>query len=100
MISSPTPDILQNLKAVLNKIMKNGHVKQKYISALDDAIHEIAEITQQEVHLKTAAFAVSVKEKENAGIIVDIFSIEGPLIDTIEYDNEDILTHDGEAGEA
>ena len=97
MISSPTPDILQNLKVVLNKIMKDGHTKQKYIGALDDAIHEIS---QGEVYLVTAAFAVNVKEKENAGVIVDIFSIEGPLIDTIEYDSEDILGSNGEAGEA
>lgn len=97
MISSPTPDILQNLKAVLAKIMKNGHTKDKYINALDDAINEIA---QTEVHLVTAAFAVNIKEKENAGIIVDIFHVDGPLIDTIEYDNEDLLTTDGEAGEA
>ena len=97
MISSPTPDILQNLKVVLNKIMKNGHVKQKYISALDDAINEIA---HEEIRLVTQYFAVSVKSKENSGIIIDIFSSEGPLIDTLEYDSEDILTSDGEAGEA
>ena len=97
MISSPTPDILQNLKVVLNKIMKNGHTKQKYITALDDAINEIA---NAENEFFTAAFAVNIKEKENAGIIIDIFSTEGPLIDTIEYDNEDILGSNGEAGEA
>ena len=97
MISSPTPDILQNLKAVLSKIMKPGHVQNKYITALDDAIREIA---QEEIHLITSAFAVSVKGKENAGIIIDIFSSDGPLIDTLEYDTEDILTSDGEAGEA
>ena len=97
MISSPTPDILQNLKVVLSKIMRDGHTKKKYLSALDDAINEIANV---EVHFVTAAFAVSVKEKENSGIIIDIFSVEGPLIDTIEYDSDDILTSDGEAGEA
>jgi hypothetical protein len=97
MISSPTPDILQNLKAVLTKIMKPGHIRNKYTSALDDAIREIV---NEEVHLITAAFAVSVKGKENNGIIIDIFSAEGPLIDTIEYDSDDILTTDGEAGEA
>ena len=97
MISSPTPDILQNLKAVLSKIMKNGHTRVKYINALDDAIKEIV---QENVHFITAAFAVSVKEKENAGIIIDIFSVNGPIIDTIEYDSDDILTNDGEAGEA
>jgi|TARA_Y100000034_G_scaffold110172_1_gene142110 hypothetical protein len=98
MISSPTPDILQNLKAVLNKIMKDGHTKQKYIAALDDVIDDIAH--KEELHFITTAFAVNVKEKENDGIIIDIFSSEGPLIDTIEYDSEDILTSDGEAGEA
>tara|TARA_Y100000310_G_scaffold197336_1_gene197431 strand:- start:213 stop:506 length:294 start_codon:yes stop_codon:yes gene_type:complete len=97
MISSPTPDILQNLKIVLGKIMKEGHTRNKYISALEDAIEEIK---HEEVHLVTAAFAVSVKEKDNAGITIDIFSVDGPLIDTIEYDTDDILTDDGEAGEA
>ena len=97
MISSPTPDILQNLKVVLGKIMTEGHTKQKYISALDDAINEIA---HEEIRLVTAAFAVNVKEKENAGIIIDVFSVNGPLLDTLEYDSEDILTNDGEAGEA
>ena len=97
MISSPTPDIIQNLKSVLEKIMKNGHTRNKYISALDDAINEIS---HEEIKLITQYFAVSVKSKENSGIIIDIFSSEGPLIDTLEYDSEDILTSDGEAGEA
>ena len=97
MISSPTPDILQNLKAVLHKLMRNGHTRDKYVNALDDAIHEIA---NSEVHLVTSAFAVDVKEKENDGIIIDIFSTEGPLIDTIEYDSDDILGIDDEAAEA
>ena len=97
MISSHTPDILQNLKVVLNKIMKEGHTKQKYINALDDAI---LEISHSEIEFMTAAFAVNIKEKENAGIIIDIFSTEGPLIDTIEYDSEDMLGSDGEAAEA
>ena len=65
MISSPTPDILQNLKVVLNKIMKNGHTKQKYIVALDDAIKEIA---NTESEFFTAAFAVNIKEKEKYAI--------------------------------
>ena len=97
MISSPTPDILQNLKAVLEKIMRNGHARNKYISALDDAINEIS---HEEIKLITQFFAVSVKRKENDGIIVDIFSADGPLIDTLEYESQDILTSDGEAGEA
>ena len=100
MISSPTPDILQNLKAVLSKIMREGHTRNKYISALDDVINEFAYHKNDQVHLVTSSFSVNVKAKENHGIIVDIFSSEGPLIDTIEYDSEDILTNDGEAGEA
>ena len=97
MISSPTIDILQNLKVVLNKVMKDGHSKQKYVSALDDAINEIS---LEEVHLTTSVFSVSLKGKKNGGIIIDIFSVDGPLIDTLEYESEDILTNDGEAGEA
>ena len=100
MISSPTPDILQNLKAVLGKIMKDGHTRNKYIAALDDVIDQIATFKTDEVRLITPIFAVDVKTKENNGIIIDIFSSDGPLIDTIEYDGDDILTNDGEAGEA
>ena len=96
MISSPTPDILQNLKSVLTKVMADGHTKNKYISALDDAIHEIK---HEELHLVTGSFAISVKETDTGGITIDVFSVDGPLIDTIEYDNN-ILTDDGEAGEA
>ena len=62
-------------------------------------IHDLFEIANAENEFFTAAFAVNIKEKENAGIIIDIFSVEGPLIDTVEYDSEDILG-DGEAGEA
>ena len=97
MISSPTPDILQNLKSVLTKVMAEGHTKNKYISALDDAIHEIK---NEELHLVTGSFAISVKETETGGVTIDIFSVDGPLIDTIEYDSDNILTDDGEAGEA
>ena len=100
MISSPTPDIHQNLKAVLSKIMKNGHTRNKYMAALDDVINEIASYKNEEVHLSTSVFSVSVKAKEKDGVIIDIFSVEGPLIDSIEYDSSDILTTDGETGEA
>ena len=88
MISSPTPDILQNLKVVLNKIMLDGVTKNKYVSALDDAI---TQINQTETSMVTNVFAVNVTKKDNEGVIIDVFSSEGPLIDTYEYDSEDIL---------
>ena len=96
MISSPTPDILQNLKGVLDKVMKNGHTKTKYLSALQDAIDEL---TQDDVSLVIDNFAVNVSASDNGGVIIDVFSKDGPLIDTLEYDN-DCLIDDEMAGEA
>ncbi len=96
MISSTTPDILQNLKAVLGKIMADGHVKNKYLSALTDVIDEI---NSSEFVFATDLFALTVKEKEKGGVIIDVFSTQGPLIDSIEYDSDDILTDD-DAGQA
>ena len=97
MISSPTPEILEQLKVVLGKIMAEGHTKTKFINALDDAIHELI---NDEISLITGHFAVNITTTENGGVIVDIFSKDGPLIDTIEYDSADILTSDEFSGEA
>ena len=96
MISSPTPDILQNLKVVLNKIMLDGVTKDKYVSALDDAI---TQINKTETSMVTNIFAVNVTKKDNEGVIIDVFSSEGPLIETFEFDSEDVLM-DMDAGEA
>ena len=97
MIASPTPEILEQLKVVLGKIMAEGHTKTKFINALDDAI---IELINDEVSLITGLFAVNITTTEDGGVIVDIFSKDGPLIDTIEYDSSDILTSDEFSGEA
>ena len=97
MISRPTPETLQQLKVVLGKIMAEGQTKERFINALDDAIHELV---NDEISLITGYFAVNVTTTDSGGVIVDIFSKDGPLIDTIEYDSKDILTNDECSGEA
>ena len=97
MISSPTPGILEQLKVVLGKLMAEGQTKNKFINALDDAIEELI---NDEITLITGYFAVNVTTTDTGGVIVDIFSKDGPLIDTIEYDSSDILTTDDLIGEA
>ena len=97
MISSPTPSTLEELKIVLDKLMAEGDTKDKYINALDDAIEEII---NDQISLITGIFAVNVSSNEKGGIIIDVFSKDGPLIDSIEYDSGDILTSDDQLGEA
>ena len=97
MISSPTPSTLEELKIVLDKLMAEGDTKDKYINALDDAIEEII---NDQISLITGIFAVNVSSNEKGGIIIDVFSKDGPLIDSIEYDSGDILTSDDYLGEA
>ena len=97
MISSPTPSTLEELKIVLDKLMAEGDTKDKYINALDDAIEEII---NDQISLITGIFAVNVTSNDKGGIIIDVFSKDGPLIDSIEYDSGDILTSDEYLGEA
>tara|TARA_R100001594_G_scaffold12940_1_gene28340 strand:- start:1822 stop:2115 length:294 start_codon:yes stop_codon:yes gene_type:complete len=97
MISSPTPSTLEELKIVLDKLMAEGDTKNKYINALDDAIDELI---NDQISLITGIFAVNVSSNEKGGIIIDVFSKDGPLIDSIEYDSNDILTSDDYLGEA
>ena len=97
MISSPTPSTLEELKIVLDKLMAEGDTKDKYINALNDAIEEII---NDQISLITGIFAVNVSSNEKGGIIIDVFSKDGPLIDSIEYDSGDILTSDDYLGEA
>ena len=97
MISSPTPSTLEELKIVLDKLMAEGHTKDKYINALDDAI---SELINDQISLITGVFAVNVSSDDKGGIIIDVFSKDGPLIDSIEYDGNDILTSDDYLGEA
>ena len=97
MISSPTPSTLEELKIVLDKLMAEGNTKDKYINALDDAIDELI---NDQISLITGIFAVNVSSNDKGGIIIDVFSKDGPLIDSIEYDSGDILTSDDQLGEA
>ena len=78
MISSPTPSTLEELKIVLDKLMAEGDTKDKYINALDDAIEEII---NDQISLITGIFAVNVSSNDKGGIIIDVFSKDGPLID-------------------
>ena len=97
MISSPTISTLEELKIVLNKLMAEGFAKTKFIDALEDAIMELS---NDDISLITGIFAVNVTSNDKGGIIIDVFSKDGPLIDSIEYDSGDILTSDEYLGEA
>ena len=97
MISLPTPDTLQKLKNVLDRIMKDGQVKNKYVTALQDAIDEL---NKDGLQLITPKYAVSLQATDTGGVTIDVFDVNGPLLDTIEYDPSDILTTDSEAGGA
>lgn len=97
MISSTTLPLLENLRDALDRIMKNGHIKNKYVSALDDVI---TEMTQVECQLITSAYVVNAREENEGDVVIDIYSTQGPLIDSIEYNTQDILATDEEAGEA
>ena len=96
MISSVTPDILQNLKAVLNKIMPNGPTKSKYVNALEDAIDNIKD---KELVYSTLSFDGRFSTNDTGSLIIDIFTHEGTLVDTLEYCAENLISDD-EAGEA
>jgi hypothetical protein len=97
MISSPTHDTLDELRILLDKLMADSDIKDKYINALEDAIHELS---NDQISLITGIFAVNVSNNGKDGIIIDVFSKDGPLIDSIEYESGDILTTDEFLGEA
>ena len=97
MISSPTHDTLEELRILLDKLMADSDIKDKYINALEDAI---LELSNDQISLITGIFAVNVSNNGKDGIIIDVFSKDGPLIDSIEYESGDILTTDEFLGEA
>ena len=65
MISIPTPDTLQKLKNVLDRIMKDGDVKNKYVFALQDAIDELS---KDGLQLITPKYAVSLQSTDSGGV--------------------------------
>lgn len=97
MISSPTNNTLEELRILLDKLMADSDIKDKYINALEDAI---LELSNDQISLITGLFAVNVTSNGKDGVIIDVFSKDGPLIDSIEYESGDILTTDEFLGEA
>ena len=97
MVTCFTTDILNDLTAVLDRIMKDGSVKDKYLSALKDAVDQLE---RDNIQFITSKYAVSIKESDEGGVLIDVFSVLGPLLDTIEYGPENILACDGESVEA
>lgn len=97
MVTCFTTDILNDLTAVLDRIMKDGSVKDKYLSALKDAVDQLE---RDDIQFITSKYAVSIKESDEGGVLIDVFSVLGPLLDTIEYGPENILACDGESVEA
>tara|TARA_Y100000004_G_C8737631_1_gene336949 strand:- start:245 stop:535 length:291 start_codon:yes stop_codon:yes gene_type:complete len=96
MISSTTPDVLNDLNSVLKRIMSDGRIKDKYTNALEDAIDEL---NLDQIKFSSSLYSVTIQSTETGGIIIDVFSNDGPIIDTIHYDEESIIG-DETAGEA
>tara|TARA_R100001594_G_scaffold133977_1_gene174895 strand:+ start:195 stop:485 length:291 start_codon:yes stop_codon:yes gene_type:complete len=96
MITSTTPDVLKNLNSVLKKIMSDGRIKDKYTSALQDAIDEL---NLDQIKFSSSLFSVTIQSTEDGGVIIDVFSNEGPLVDTIQY-GSDTMIGEEQAGEA
>ena len=83
---------LKKIKGVLNKIMGDTSLGTKYINALDLAIKSL---TKDEASLVTKHFSVSV-QNVNEGIAVDVFyNKTGSIIESIEIDNDDIISEEG-----
>ena len=75
--------------------MANGPTRSKYVNALEDAIENID--TEKKIHT-TNFFEFHINEDE-AGAILDVYTLDGTLIDTVEYLTSSIV-RDDDAGEA
>ena len=83
-------DRLQNLKAVLYKIMGSKSTTcAKYTNALEDAIdymdcHKMA--------VSTPIFRLTVETTKIGGIIVDLYTSDDEHLQTIGFDPDDIIS--------
>jgi len=87
MKDTPTVDILQNLKGVLQKIMNTGATRSKYTDALEVAI---ANLNLDSIAIETDYYRVDVDATDN-GIIINVATSTGEMIETYEFFNGGII---------
>jgi hypothetical protein len=95
MADTPTADILQNLKGVLNKVMGGSRVSKKYTDALEVAI---AQLELETIFVESECFRVDV-ESYDTGIRISVATSDGELLEEYDYQNGDII-NDEQSGEA
>ena len=82
-------DRLQNLKAVLYKIMGPSSVTcAKYTNALEDAIDMI---DNHKIAISTPIFRLTAETTKIGSIIIDLYSSEDEHLQTIEFNPEDLI---------
>ena len=90
-------DRLQNLKAVLCKIMGPTSLTcAKYTTALEDAIEYI---DNTKIAVSTPIFRLTAETTQFGGIIIDLYTNDDEHLQTIAFDPEDIVD-DGMHGDA
>ena len=90
-----TIDILQNLKAVLGKLLGDGLVRSKYTNALEVAI---AQLELETIYVESDFYRVDVETLID-GIRITVATSEGDLLEEYEYKNGETFD-DTNAGEA
>ena len=88
-MDSSITDRLQNLKAVLYKVMGPTSVTGiLYTDALEDAIEYIH---NNKLSIETPVFRLTVESTPTGGIIVDLYTTEEEHLQTIAFDPDDIV---------
>ena len=89
-MDSSITERLQNLKAVLYKIMGPTSVTGSlYTNALEDAIEYIH---NSKLSIETAIFKLTVESTPTGGIIADLYTNEDEHLQTIAFDPDDIVS--------
>ena len=82
-------DRLQNLKAVLYKVMGPTSITcTKYTTALEDAIEFI---DNTKICVSTPIFRLTAETTQFGGIIIDLYTNDDEHLQTIAFDPEDIV---------
>ena len=82
-------DRMQNLKAVLYKIMGPTSLTcAKYTTALEDAIEYI---DNTKIAVSTPIFRLTAETTQFGGIIIDLYTNDDEHLQTIAFDPDDIV---------
>tara|TARA_Y100000593_G_scaffold95053_1_gene198879 strand:- start:6529 stop:6819 length:291 start_codon:yes stop_codon:yes gene_type:complete len=85
-------DRLQNLKAVLYKVMGHDSITgAQYTDALECAIEFIH---NSRLSIETPVYRVVAESTPDGGIILDVYTSEDEHLQTIAFDPDDIITDD------